>query len=174
MNLQKLWSEKLEGRAWQVREEFLELLQIMKSKNIKNVLEIGTYKGGTSFGFLSIGCKVFSIDIVKQPEIAELEEQFKEDFRFALRADKTFLTPEFDMLFVDGNHRYEECRKDYEEFSPYIKKGGYIVFHDVIKSELHAQQECEVWKVWEEVKSKDNFQIIYNGTWGGIGIMVKE
>lgn len=36
-----------------------------------------------------------------------------------------------DLLFIDGNHNYKSVLNDYLEWSPLIKKGGYIVFHDV-------------------------------------------
>lgn len=36
-----------------------------------------------------------------------------------------------DFLFIDGNHDYDSVYRDYKEWSPLIKKGGYIAFHDV-------------------------------------------
>jgi predicted O-methyltransferase YrrM len=36
-----------------------------------------------------------------------------------------------DLLFIDGNHDYQSVLKDYMEWSPLIKKGGHIAFHDV-------------------------------------------
>lgn len=36
-----------------------------------------------------------------------------------------------DLLFIDGNHNYQAVLQDYELWSPFIKKGGFIVLHDV-------------------------------------------
>ena len=36
-----------------------------------------------------------------------------------------------DLLFIDGNHAYEAVRRDFTEWSPFVKPGGYIVMHDV-------------------------------------------
>lgn len=38
---------------------------------------------------------------------------------------------EIDFLFIDGNHNHESVLQDYKDWSPLIKKGGYIAFHDV-------------------------------------------
>ena len=37
-----------------------------------------------------------------------------------------------DLLFIDGNHDYEAVLQDYEQWSPLIKTGGVIAFHDVV------------------------------------------
>lgn len=37
---------------------------------------------------------------------------------------------EINLLFIDGDHSIEGCNYDYDNFSPYIVSGGYIVFHD--------------------------------------------
>jgi hypothetical protein len=36
-----------------------------------------------------------------------------------------------DFLFIDGNHDYESVLQDYKDWSPLVKIGGYIAFHDV-------------------------------------------
>jgi len=43
---------------------------------------------------------------------------------------KKFNEP-IDVLFIDGNHDYNSVLRDYQDWSKLIKKGGYIVFHDV-------------------------------------------
>lgn len=37
-----------------------------------------------------------------------------------------------DVLFIDGDHSYEGCLEDFNMYSPLVKKGGIIVFHDII------------------------------------------
>jgi predicted O-methyltransferase YrrM len=36
----------------------------------------------------------------------------------------------FDMIFVDGNHKYEPVKRDIELWMPWLKPGGYALFHD--------------------------------------------
>ncbi|MEI6498436.1 MAG: class I SAM-dependent methyltransferase [bacterium] len=49
---------------------------------------------------------------------------------YSFNVSKKFET-KLDFLFIDGNHDYESVLKDYLQWSPLIKKGGYIAFHDV-------------------------------------------
>jgi len=35
------------------------------------------------------------------------------------------------LLFIDGDHRYESTRQDFELWSRFVVEGGYIAFHDV-------------------------------------------
>jgi hypothetical protein len=51
------------------------------------------------------------------------------------------------LLFIDGDHRYEGVRRDFEMYSPLVGAGGLIAFHD---------NPGEDWGV---------------GQWGGIGVL---
>tara|TARA_Y100000816_G_C26068288_1_gene561583 strand:+ start:68 stop:607 length:540 start_codon:yes stop_codon:yes gene_type:complete len=35
-----------------------------------------------------------------------------------------------DLLFIDGDHTLDGVKNDYERYSKYVKKGGYIIFDD--------------------------------------------
>jgi MMP 1-O-methyltransferase len=37
-----------------------------------------------------------------------------------------------DLLFLDGNHSYESVRRDYDDWSPKIRAGGFLAMHDVV------------------------------------------
>jgi cephalosporin hydroxylase len=36
-----------------------------------------------------------------------------------------------DFLFIDGNHEYEYIKSDFENYSKFVRPGGYIGFHDI-------------------------------------------
>lgn len=36
-----------------------------------------------------------------------------------------------DLLFIDGNHEYAAVRRDFLDWAPLLKPGGYLAFHDV-------------------------------------------
>tara|TARA_R110002094_G_scaffold9946_3_gene19604 strand:+ start:537 stop:1208 length:672 start_codon:yes stop_codon:yes gene_type:complete len=42
------------------------------------------------------------------------------------------LDESIDLLFLDGDHSYEAIRRDFEDWSPKIKNGGYLAMHDVV------------------------------------------
>ena len=35
-----------------------------------------------------------------------------------------------DLLFIDGDHSFEGCRRDIECWVPFVRSGGWILFHD--------------------------------------------
>lgn len=37
---------------------------------------------------------------------------------------------ELDVLFIDGDHTLDGVKNDYQRYSKYVKKGGYIIFDD--------------------------------------------
>ena len=77
-----------------------------------------------------------------------------------------------DLLFIDGDHTYEGVKKDWEMYSPLVRKGGIIAFHDI---NFHPRDiTVQVNKLWKEVKP--NFKTVefvdpVDPTWGGIGAL---
>ena len=47
-------------------------------------------------------------------------------------------SPDFAMVFIDGEHSYEGCRGDIEAWLPNIKPGGIIAVHDYKKESLYT------------------------------------
>jgi cephalosporin hydroxylase len=69
-----------------------------------------------------------------------------------------------DCLFLDGDHSYEGCKQDYEMYSPLVRTGGIIGFHDVAI-------EPGIAKLFDEMpEPKELLPVFYQG----IGIMRKE
>lgn len=71
---------------------------------------------------------------------------------------------ELDALFIDGDHSYDGARIDFEKFSPFVVKGGVIMFHDYLGHLGHPK--CEVNKfvdtlrgTWE-VETEGNVAIV--------------
>ncbi len=77
-----------------------------------------------------------------------------------------------DFLFIDGDHSYEGVRNDYVMYSPFVRPGGIIAFHDVA---LHPPVTgSEVHVFWNELKQGKTYrEFIERGDqgWGGIGII---
>ena len=60
----------------------------------------------------------------------------------------------YDLIFIDANHTYEYVKKDFENFKPFLEKGGVIGFHDV---------DCPDWrginKFWKELEATGNYNM---------------
>lgn len=112
-----------------------------------------------------------SIDVVDYP--SRLKEG-QDRHRFILadsHADSTHdlvSDRKYGLLLIDGDHRYEGARKDWELYYDLVSPGGYIIFHDVLN------EDCGVPKLWEEVKAycrMGNQEYLTIPTWPGMGII---
>jgi hypothetical protein len=53
------------------------------------------------------------------------------------------------VLFIDGDHSYEGVKADWDNFSPFVKDGGWVLFHDC------DETSPGVVKLFDEIKLKD-------------------
>ena len=153
-------------------EEFNTFITFLKERGIKNVLEIGTYKGGTAFLFSKmLNANVTTIDI-KKFLLISIALKMK-GIRFIhgdSHNDKTLekVKGEYDLLFIDGDHAYESVKKDFEMYSHLIKNGGVIAFHDIYSC-------IGVNTFWNEIKRNyDYFEIKSKLNPLGIGVIIKK
>jgi predicted O-methyltransferase YrrM len=178
----------------QIKEEFLELLKIFQKQNPKYILEIGTANGGSLFCFCKLAkddATIISIDLpggkfgggYPEWKIPIYQAFAKENQKlYLLRKDshsqetleevkKILKDNQLDFLFIDGDHTYEGVKKDFEMYSPLVKKGGIIAFHDIVPGP--KENVGGVPKFWEEIKR--NFQtqeIVKNWNQNGYGLGV--
>lgn len=81
-----------------------------------------------------------------------------------------------DILMIDGDHTYEGVKKDFEMYSPLVRPGGLIVFHDICDHSETAPT-CQVKKFWNELYMKHRLTnnikqfISEPKTWGGLGVI---
>lgn len=73
-----------------------------------------------------------------------------------------------DFIFIDGNHFYEYVKQDFEMYSPLVKKGGVIAFHDI-----GAREEGTVDRLWNEIKQNYKYEEItlHPNKEKGIGVL---
>lgn len=64
----------------------------------------------------------------------------------------------FSTLFIDGDHSYEGCKEDFNNWFPKVKSGGSIIFHDYGRlDDIHKG----IKKAVDEVKNRlDDFESI--------------
>lgn len=83
-----------------------------------------------------------------------------------------------DLLLIDGDHTPEALKKDIDNYTPFVKKGGLVMFHDCGYSKgLHGDHKAgqETMKsVHRVVKdfAAGRKSVIFQETWG-LGIVIK-
>jgi len=81
------------------------------------------------------------------------------------------ITQSLDVLFIDGDHTYEGVKHDFLSYSPLIRRGGIVAFHDI--AEHPEKAGGDVPRFWNALKaSYRHEEIIKNPEQGwGIGVL---
>lgn len=164
----------------QKRSEIQRLADAVKGLDPKVIVEIGTRKGGTLFTWCRYtkASLIVSIDLPGgihggryPPEKQQLYKYFLSDqpsrslhliqddshALHTLDKLKTILNGKnIDFLFIDGDHTYQGVKMDFDMYSPLVRSGGIIAFHDIIPNTTDHEDAAtiEVPRFWEEVKTR--------------------
>ncbi len=173
----------------QIPSEITNLAKRVAALKPANILEIGTYRGGTLFLWSQLASKrVISCDISDLNPQRKLFEQFappksscqvklvcgdSHDAGFAAQVEKMFDGEKVDFLFIDGDHTSAGVQRDYELYHSMVRPGGLIAFHDIVESQpFPDNQVYEFWKVLRPTVSFKEY--IDNANQCGYGIGVVE
>lgn len=151
--------------------EFSILYDMFFKLNPKNIIEIGTFFGGTLWYWLRddfrdtvcvIDMPITRID-PRYNKMVECRKQWVKwidnvtefipmfanstDRQVISEANKIFKDKKVDFLFIDGGHDYNTVKADFLNYSTLVRSGGMIVFHDILG-------EQGVSKYWYELKWK--------------------
>ena len=148
---------------------------------IKNIVEIGVATGASSMvwqKFLAPDGKLIGVDInLNDPsqglygKMEEVKERFKDDKRVSFiigdsRATETLIKARellnnepIDFLYIDGEHSYQGAKEDYRMYSPLVRSGGIIAFHDATRNSNVRRAIEDVVEVYY-LKEK-NYPFIY-------------
>jgi len=165
----------------QEKRKLFELAQRLPPNSF--AVEIGSYLGASAC-FIAAGLKsnskLICIDTWKNDAMSEGYRDTKEEFinntkRFS---DKIIMiqgfskdvvdqvkkiTTAIDFLFIDANHSYEGVKTDWDLYSPLLKSGSCVVFHD------YGWAEGVIRVVEEDVKPMlESFDSLPNMFWGYI------
>lgn len=182
-------------RAFQVPSELAALGEILAQQAPVRALEIGTARGGTLLFLTRLAdpkATMVSVDLPGGEFGGGYNARRKWFYhRFARRGQRLHLLQGdshseemveraksalggelIDYLFIDGDHTYEGVKRDFELYSPLVRRGGIIAFHDV--AEHPSYIGCEVSRFWNEVKLQyRHAELIEDQTqgWAGIGVL---
>jgi len=122
-------------------DEAAYLYRLVRSLEAPVVVEIGRYRGGTTFLLATAGARVLSLDV--DPAVKRSDELLARALkRYDLRDSVTLEIADsrtypvehaaYDVVFVDGDHTYEGARADVERWLPGVETGGNLILHDAL------------------------------------------
>lgn len=131
-------------------EERARLSRLSRDKTI--MLEIGSYLGASAccFGLSAQrndGAKVICIDTWNNDAMTEGNRdtwtEFKSNtssfsknvipvrgFSTEVVEEVQKISPNLDLLFIDGDHSYEGVKADWDAYKVFLKPGSIVIFHD--------------------------------------------
>jgi predicted O-methyltransferase YrrM len=132
IDYKKLEEEALPG-AFSIYDMEVLVPEVQKLNRADNYLEIGTDRGRS----LSVarmvskkGVHIYGVDLQEDP-IVPGTDFIRGD---SVEVSKRFEDIKISVLFIDGDHSYEGCKRDIEAWYPNVKKGGVMLFHDCDES----------------------------------------
>lgn len=102
------------------------ILDILKKVNCQKYLELGIYKGDTISKASAFINKTVGVDIIDH--IGPNKQ-----FHFVNSTTDDFFNKNkenFDVIFIDADHKYESCVKDFENSLKILNYNGFIFIHD--------------------------------------------
>lgn len=182
-------------RPWQYEEEFLNLLEQYYKLKPTYIMEIGTANGGTLFASCKLASKdatIISVDLPggafgggypdwkvpiyqefsKTGQNLNLIRASSHEAQTVQKVKDILKGNSLDYLFIDGDHSYDGVKKDFDLYSPLVKKGGIIVFHDIA---FHKDSLCEVDKFWRDIRAGyKTLEFVRDKEFGkfGIGLII--
>lgn len=157
----------------QIQSEILEALREIRKLRPKYIVEVGTAGGGTLLLWSRIAdpeATIVTIDLpggefgggssyLRVPLFRRLPLPGQKVHIIrgnshdpkTLELTKTYLRANpADFLFIDADHTEPGVRSDYGMYSPLVRKGGMIAFHDI----GILRPEYGVRKLWSELKTQ--------------------
>jgi predicted O-methyltransferase YrrM len=175
----------------QIRSELLSLAKEVARLRPRNAMEIGSYLGGTLFLFCRLAhpdARILSVDMYRgnfggARKLIYYSFVSKAQKLHVIHGDSHSATTQsrivrklgpamLDFLFIDGDHSYEGVKRDFEMYSPLVRPGGMIAFHDIVAHPPEAQ--CHVKDFWDEVKQRYRHKEVIESprqSWAGIGLL---
>ena len=102
------------------------------------MMEIGVRHGVATLALLQ-ACKetngrLTSLEISEEFATVALERVeaagLSEYWTLSLTNSNDYTSGPLDLLWIDGDHSYEQCKRDVENHAPKVRPGGYVLMHD--------------------------------------------
>jgi predicted O-methyltransferase YrrM len=154
------------------------LFNLTREIKAQEVLEIGLGMANSTLAFLlalqETGGRLTTVEITPSPKaIARVEAAGLQDHWQLIRGASQSVRKQFpsgfrlDILFIDGDHSYDQCKLDYKLYAPLVREGGYIIFHD-------SATIAGVIKLTNELKRRSSVECMHFPYCNGIFVIRKQ
>lgn len=178
-------------------DSLMVVLSIMKAKNAKKILEIGTAIAYSAISFVSDD-ETRYVDTIERNEVmyneaikninkARFEKNINVIFDDALLVDTSNFKKEYDIIFIDAAKA--QYQKFFEKYIPYLKEDGIVItdnilFHgcveeivlkdanDLSKNVKNMAKKLDVYNNY--LSTLDNFKTYYLNIGDGLAVTVKK
>ena len=190
MNVHSIVKSGFEIGMMQIETEVMQLAAFLAAFRPHHVMEIGTDQGGLFYVLtqLATGKKV-SLDLPGGPwgsvpfhKLGERDRMIRswDEDVVLMRADShseqiaaslsLHLDSPLDFLFIDGDHSLEGVTEDFHRYSPFVRAGGWIGFHDINDTLAHRDSGVYVAPLWDQLRG-EKYEFNAGESWGGIGLI---
>lgn len=155
------------------------LFGLVRQMKARKVIEIGRYKGGSTFAIAAAmdgEGQVWSIDIGEKENrlhSGRLRRSFDKQIaaaceRFGLKVELIvgdsrtveIESGEVDLVFIDGDHSYEGVKVDFERFGTRVRVGGAVLFDDAFDEGLFRTHSDSVGRLIGEILEGGEFVLV--------------
>ncbi|OGV72787.1 MAG: hypothetical protein A3K19_28320 [Lentisphaerae bacterium RIFOXYB12_FULL_65_16] len=154
------------------------LFGLVRRMDARNVLEIGRYKGGSTFAIAAAmrgQGQFWSVDLgekearLKKDSAPAYDNQIRDICkRFGLRVNMLvgdartiqIETGELDLVFIDGDHSYDGVKNDFQRFGRRVRLGGAVLFDDAVPGGLFEAHTDTVGRLVREIEAEGEFRLV--------------
>ena len=182
------WFDQNQSINWnphgmmQIPEEFTDFCLSLLSVNVKSAMEIGVFRGRSSYFMCAILSRKNPELSYKLVDIVDRLDHYDEFYKLLPCLDKRIPSTsdehkgdEYDFVFIDADHSYDESKRDWKNVGQYssVMTG----FHDIYAHEYDEENGGTVrtWKeICEETRGREHRIFSkYPDKWMGIGCVLK-
>lgn len=182
--------------AHQIPFEILGFLEFARTARPRTVVEIGTAEGGTNFLLgnalpdvtLKIGVDLYvrNTRLLEAFRRSDCRQEFVNGSSYDPATVERVLgllgSRSIDLLFIDGDHRYDGAKADFDLYSPLVRSGGLIAFHDIVPDyrtrfgRQTGRWAGDVPRFWREVSGQyeRHWEFVEDREQDGLGIGVVQ
>lgn len=180
------------GREWGIGQQDAELLPFLtflqQQPPLRTVIELGQGRGGFARIWLEMAqTRVIGVDLpdgdggfslaeceARNASLRAISDKFvgilgdSQDGHIVAQCGAAIAARlGADLLFIDADHRGDCARRDYARYAPFVRRGGWIVLHDI-----NSQPHPNVQKFWDEYRTRhaESHEFSIHDVWGGIGV----